>query len=104
MMVERAVLMRVKKRFVLRAVLSSYALLAAVHFGPVRAQHLDQSAWPTKEWLTSPPEEQGMDSTALATLVGFGATRSFDSLLVVRHGKFVLDAYYAPYTAEILHA
>ena len=60
--------------------------------------------WPTKQWQTSTPEEQGMDSAALAKLVAFGATRSFDSLLLVRHGRIVLDAYYAPYTADILHA
>jgi CubicO group peptidase (beta-lactamase class C family) len=49
------------------------------------------------------PEKQGMDSTALATLVAFGGSHSFDSLLVERHGRIVLDAYYAPYTADIPH-
>jgi CubicO group peptidase (beta-lactamase class C family) len=95
--------MRVKKRFVLSAVLSLYALLTSVYLGPAHAQELDKSAWPTKEWLTSTPEEQGMDSSALAKLVAFGGSHSFDSLLVVRHGRIVLDAYYAPYTADIPH-
>ncbi|WP_245286928.1 serine hydrolase [Bradyrhizobium sp. Tv2a-2] len=45
-----------------------------------------------------------MDSANLAKLVAFGSTRSFDSLLIARHGKLVLDAYYAPYTADIPHA
>ena len=80
---------RVKKRFVLSAVLSLYALLTSVYLGPARAQELDKSAWPTKEWLTSTPEEQGMDSSALAKLVAFGGSHSFDSLLVVRHGRIV---------------
>ncbi len=44
-----------------------------------------------------------MDPAALAKLVEFGTSRSFDSLLIVRHGKIVLDAYYAPYTADIPH-
>jgi CubicO group peptidase (beta-lactamase class C family) len=44
-----------------------------------------------------------MDSAALSKLVAFGATRGLDSLLLVRHGKIVLDAYYAPYTADIPH-
>ncbi len=60
-------------------------------------------AWPTKEWQTSSPEEQGMDSTRLAKVVGYGATHSFDSFLVVRHGKIVAEAYYAPYAAGIPH-
>jgi len=33
---------------------------------------------------TSTPEEQGVDRAALARLVAFGKTKSFDSLLVVR--------------------
>lgn len=44
-----------------------------------------------------------MDSAALARLIDFGQTRNLDSLLIVRHGKLVLDAYYAPYTADIPH-
>lgn len=94
---------RVKKRFVLSAMLSLYALLTYLCLGPARAEDPDQPAWPTKEWLTSTPEEQGMNSSALARLVGYGASHSFDSLLVERHGRIVLDTYYAPYTAGIPH-
>src|SRR5580692_6273468 len=63
-----------------------------------------ETIWPTLGWQTSTPEEQGMDSADLAKVLAFGKTRSFDSLLVVRHGRVVLDAYYAPYTADIPHA
>jgi CubicO group peptidase (beta-lactamase class C family) len=45
-----------------------------------------------------------MDSVALAKLVAFGKTRSFDSLLLVRHGRIILETYYAPYSADIPHA
>ncbi len=93
----------VKERFVLGAALSLFALLAAVHLGPARAQALDKSVWPTREWLTSTPEEQGMDSAALARLVGFYKSHSCDSVLVERHGRIVMEAYYAPYTADIPH-
>ncbi len=62
-----------------------------------------EAIWPTRSWETSTPEEQGMDSAALAKLVAFGKTRGFDSLLLVRHGRIVLDAYYAPYSAELPH-
>ena len=94
---------RVKKRFVFSAALSSFALLTCLCVGPARAEDPDQTPWPTKEWLTSTPEEQGMDSSALAKLVAYGGSHSFDSLLVVRHGRIVTEAYYAPYTGDILH-
>jgi CubicO group peptidase (beta-lactamase class C family) len=45
-----------------------------------------------------------MDSKELANLVDFGTMHSFDSSLVVRHGKIVVEAYYAPYAAGIPHA
>lgn len=95
--------MQVWKRAVLSAILSLCVVLAGVQFGPARAQNADQSIWPTKQWLTSRPEEQGMDSAALAKLVAYGGRHSFDSLLVVRHGRIVTEAYYAPYTGDIPH-
>jgi CubicO group peptidase (beta-lactamase class C family) len=68
------------------------------------AQANDSSqSWPTKEWQTSTPEEQGMDSAALAELVDFVGIRRQDSLLIIRHGKIVVDAYYAPYAPNIRH-
>lgn len=62
-----------------------------------------ETIWPTRGWQTSTPEDQGMDSTALARLVETGQSKNADSILIVRHGKIVLDAYYAPYTAELPH-
>ena len=44
-----------------------------------------------------------MDSSALARLVTDGENRSYDSLLIVRHGRLVVEAYYAPYTGDIPH-
>jgi CubicO group peptidase (beta-lactamase class C family) len=96
---ERTVRMKAEKRFVL----SLLALLSALHAGSARAQNADQSPWPTKEWLTSTPEEQGMDSAALAKLVAYGASHDFDSLIVVRHGRIVAEAYYAPYRGDLQH-
>jgi CubicO group peptidase (beta-lactamase class C family) len=67
-------------------------------------QDAPEAIWPTKQWQTSTPEDQGMASAALAGLVEFGTGYNLDSLLIVRHGKIVLDAYYAPYAADIPHA
>lgn len=77
-------------------------MLICVHSGAASGQS-NEAVWPTTQWQTSTPEEQGMDSAALARVVAFGTTRSFDSLLVTRHGRVVLDAYYAPFTADMPH-
>src|ERR1700722_7301090 len=67
-----------------------------------RANDSPQS-WPTREWRISTPEEQGMDSAALAQLVDFVGIYKQDSLLIVRHGKIVVDPYYAPYAPNVRH-
>jgi CubicO group peptidase (beta-lactamase class C family) len=59
--------------------------------------------WPTAGWTTSAPEAQGVSSAALAELVDFGAANAMDSLLVVRHGRIVVDAYYAPFRPGMRH-
>jgi hypothetical protein len=70
--------------------------------GAAPAQDAD-SIWPTKEWQTASPEEQGMDSKELAELIDFGTAHGFDSVLASRHGRIVAEAYYAPYAAGIPH-
>jgi CubicO group peptidase (beta-lactamase class C family) len=59
--------------------------------------------WPTKSWQVSTPEEQGMDSAGLARLIETVGTYKQDSLMIVRHGKIVAEAYYAPYVAGFSH-
>ena len=51
----------------------------------------------------STPEEQGMDSAGLARLIEIVGTYKQDNLTIIRHGKIVADAYYAPYAAGISH-
>ncbi|MCK1544820.1 serine hydrolase [Bradyrhizobium sp. 179] len=63
----------------------------------------EAAVWPIPDWQVSTPEEQGMDSAELAKVIAYGKTKSFDSLLITRHGRIVLDAYYAPYTGDIPH-
>jgi CubicO group peptidase (beta-lactamase class C family) len=62
-----------------------------------------EAVWPAKSWQVSTPEEQGMDSAGLARLVEAVGTYRQDSLMIVRHGRIVADAYYAPYVAGISH-
>ncbi|KJC57246.1 hypothetical protein UP10_29695 [Bradyrhizobium sp. LTSPM299] len=59
--------------------------------------------WPTKAWPVSTPEEQGMDSASLARLVENVGGYKHDSLMLIRHGRIVTEAYYAPYIAGIRH-
>jgi CubicO group peptidase (beta-lactamase class C family) len=51
----------------------------------------------------SSPEEQGVSPGALADLVDFGAANAMDSVLVVRHGRVVLDTYYASFRPGMTH-
>ena len=44
-----------------------------------------------------------MSSNALADLVDFGATNAMDSLLVVRRGRIVVEAHYAPFRPGLKH-
>jgi len=84
--------------------LAAFIFGASICSEAPHAQGATEPIWPTKEWQTSSPEEQGVDSKELAKLVDFGTTSSFDSLLVVRHGKIVAEAYYAPWAPGIPHA
>jgi CubicO group peptidase (beta-lactamase class C family) len=54
-------------------------------------------------WQTSSPEAQGMGSRELADLVAFGTSNGMDSMLVVRHGHIVAEAYYAPFAQGLKH-
>jgi len=83
--------------------IAGMVLVAASICGAAFAQSSTEPLWPTTGWQTSSPEEQGMESAVLARLVDFGTTLSLDSLLIERHGRIVLDAYYAPYAADIPH-
>src|SRR4051812_21502484 len=76
-------------------------LLVSSSAGTAVAQ--DGGSWPTTAWETSAPEQQGMDSNALADLVKFGASEKMDSLLVTRHGRIVAEAYYAPFRSGHKH-
>jgi CubicO group peptidase (beta-lactamase class C family) len=85
------------------AALGAFAIAAAICNGATPTQDTTEPIWPTKEWQMSTPEVEGMDSKELAKLVDWGTTHSFDSLLVVRHGKVVAEVYYAPYSQGIPH-
>jgi CubicO group peptidase (beta-lactamase class C family) len=61
--------------------------------------------WPTDDWRTSTPEEQGMDSEILADMLTVIREESpnLHSVLVIRHGQIVVEAYPYPYSPDLLH-
>jgi len=61
--------------------------------------------WPTDGWRTSTPEERGIDSAQLAKALDFlqEADANIHSLLIIRHGYVVADAYFHPFTQGSRH-
>jgi CubicO group peptidase (beta-lactamase class C family) len=58
--------------------------------------------WPTGGWQSSTPEEQGMDSTRLAEMLEeiLEGNTSIHSILVIRNGYLVTEAYFQPYVRD----
>lgn len=56
----------------------------------------DRDYWPTKDWRSSPPEKQGMDSKMLGNINDYATEKllNVSSALVVRHGYIVFEEYY----------
>jgi len=75
----------------------------AASAGATDDQVSQEILWPTRSWQVSTPEEQGMDSASLARLIETVGTYKQDSLMIIRHGRIVAEAYYAPYVAGISH-
>jgi CubicO group peptidase (beta-lactamase class C family) len=70
---------------------------------PTQSNSLDY--WPTDGWLSSTPEEQGMDSEILVEMLKLIRDQDYqiDSLTVVRNGYMVLDVTIYPFTPETKH-
>lgn len=87
-----------------RALLTAaFAALAAATAASA-AGGAEGAPWPTAGWQVTTPEAEGVSSAGLADLVEFGAANAFDSVLVTRHGKIVLDVRYAPFKPGMKHA
>src|SRR6187402_2108898 len=57
------------------------------------------------DWVTSVPEEVGLDSTALVEMCDYALERRIPvhSVQIVRRGKLVLDAYFYPFAPGLRH-
>jgi CubicO group peptidase (beta-lactamase class C family) len=80
-------------------------MLLVFTFAPLAAQESNVADWPTEGWQTSAPEAQGIDSAQLAE--GLLTIRqqniNIHSLMVVRNGRLVVDAYFYPYDGNTVH-
>jgi len=61
--------------------------------------------WPAESWRTSTPEQQGMDSEKLAELLDYVKENDINihSLLIIRNGYIVTDAYFYPFSNNSVH-
>jgi len=63
------------------------------------------SYWPTQGWEEATPEFQGFSSQKLAEALNAIKKKDMDihSLMIVRNGSVILDAYFYPYDGSIYH-
>ena len=80
-------------------------LVVAFLTGCAGATPEPQPYWPTEDWPTSTPEEQGMDSEMLADMLKIIEEQDYDvdSVVVVRNGYMVADATIFPFEAGSRH-
>jgi CubicO group peptidase (beta-lactamase class C family) len=77
-------------------------MAACVPAGQLAVQVAEPHYWPTEGWQSSTPEAQGMDSAQLANMlddIGSKETNIY-SVLVIRNGYLVTEAYFPPYTRD----
>jgi CubicO group peptidase (beta-lactamase class C family) len=73
---------------------------------PVRVQAQEEAPyWPTEGWQTSTPEAQSLDSAKLAEALLTIQQQALDvhSLMLIRNGSVILDAYFYPYDGQTVH-
>ena len=69
-------------------------------------EELQPAYWPTQGWRSTLPEEQGMDSAQLVRVFEYIEDNNIDlhSLLIVRNGFLVVEAYWHPYGPNDRHS
>jgi hypothetical protein len=88
-----------------RAVLWHFILVVVCSQISLAAKPLPQAPayWPTNGWRSSTPEQQGIDSAKLAEALDYIRQHDVNihSLLLVRNGYVVLDAYFILTTQRV---
>ncbi len=80
-------------------------LIGGCVYAPVAPAAEQPAYWPDAEWRTSTPEEQGLDSASISSMLQEiqKTDLNIHSVLIVRHGYLVTEVYFPPYTGEIQH-
>jgi CubicO group peptidase (beta-lactamase class C family) len=83
------------------------ALLAFVFIPQLRGpeQASTPTYWPTQGWRNSTPEGQGINSSKLAEALLTMREKNINihSLMIIRNGAVVVDAYFYPYDGKTAH-
>ena len=92
-----------KRKLVLQLVFLVFATMLLSSCGGVGPDKPDY--WPTQGWRTATPESQGMDSALLLDMMDviWQKDIDIDSVVLVRNGYIVLDAYSYPRDAADPH-
>jgi CubicO group peptidase (beta-lactamase class C family) len=61
--------------------------------------------WPDRAWRTCSPEKQGLHSEELLKLLEHVKVKKVDinSLIIVRNGYMILEAYFYPFQKDVIH-
>ena len=59
--------------------------------------------WPTNEFRTSTPERQGVDSQGIIQLLEANIPVGLNSLLIMKNGYLITEAYYHDFNADMPH-
>ena len=89
------------KRFITLYIFASFIIIAFYYSYSTASVNI----CPTQGWQVSTPEEQGIRSQMLAEMMEHIKKNGFniDSVLIVRNGNMVLDAYFYPYSKGQKH-
>ena len=81
------------KKNILRLIIFILTFVIWCNFGLAAVEKPDY--WPTKGWRTASPESQGVDSKLLVKMLETIGEKKIAiySVLVIRNGYIVLDAY-----------
>ena len=71
-----------------------------------RAINAESLVWPTDDWQTAKPRQQGMDKDLLEEMISYMEDLSVtvDSVVVIRNGYLVQEGYFGLYEASWSHA
>ena len=87
------------------SILIALILNGCVPAAPSQAPIPPQVEWPTYGWKTSTPEQQGMDSDELVKMFEYILEKQLNlhSVLIVRNGYLVTEAYFQPFQEDNKH-